>query len=184
MSSEALHQLRSAFEAAGGGALDRATLEAIDLHGIVVYLVGEGGDLPSARRLLRFSAAIIEAGGLGVKVESAGVAHPASLWKELARYATDLSALYTAFAVRIGMPTGVMSCGMHNLGLADAFVQAPPVEAAAVIDSFLLSLLANATSEAPVAARFSRLPGEPASRTKAQFQLLEQSAEKYVISSP
>lgn len=107
-----------AFWAAGPHWRETAEMAAIDGHRSVVYLVGSGGSQQNAELLMRAGAALVRAGGLGVKVESTGLAHAPAVWLDHCQH------LYLFFAHRalVIYLTGdeVCSCGMHNLGLKDA----------------------------------------------------------------
>jgi hypothetical protein len=69
---------------------------------------------------MQAAAAIIEAGGFAVKVESSGIAHSAETWLDFARN-SHLNAAHPAFVIYVtGSET--YSCGMHVLGLPDAIM--------------------------------------------------------------
>lgn len=110
-----------AFWAAGPHWRDTPEMAAIATHRSVVYLVGSGGSPQNAEALMRAGAALVRAGGLGVKVESTGLAHTPAAWLDHCEH------LYLFFAHRalVIYLTGdeVCSCGMHNLGLKDAVTQ-------------------------------------------------------------
>jgi hypothetical protein len=74
-----------------------------------------------ARRMLRVGCALLQAGGIAVKVESTGIAHSADKWMEFAR-SGDLFQLYRAFVTLIKGSEYFYSCGMHNFGLPDVSV--------------------------------------------------------------
>jgi Domain of unknown function (DUF4261) len=138
--------LLEAFTYAGLGRLDQETLDAIAGHTFMFYVVGEGGSLEAARGIMRVVCGLLRAGGIAVKVESAGLAHRAEVWQQLAGEAeTSDAALYHAYVTRIGQnDTGLFyTCGMHNLGLRDVVVQdaLPPREAAALLQTFALYTL-------------------------------------------
>lgn len=68
--------------------------------------------------MMRCAAALLKAGGLGVKVESAGVAHAPQAWLDY----VETFHLFSSFDALVVYVTGeqAYSCGMHNLGLPDA----------------------------------------------------------------
>jgi len=139
--------LARAFEVAGRGALDAAELRAIaQAPGHVFLIDPEGGSLPAARRAMIFAEALLRAGGLGVKVETAGVAHSAEAWREATGDAHDLAAVLWAFVATVGDPEqGFFTCGMHNLGLPEAVVPASldPEQAVDLLDVFTLYMAAE-----------------------------------------
>ncbi|MFH1467120.1 MAG: hypothetical protein ABIO70_22240 [Pseudomonadota bacterium] len=138
---------RRGFELAGRGAFEPAELDAIAACGGVVVLVdSDSGSPEAARRLLAFGEAVIRAGGLAVMVESAGLAHTGSAWRDLAAEAAEPEALLLAFVIPIGDPEdGYFTCGMHNLGLPDVLL--PPVlepeESGDLLDAFTFYMLAE-----------------------------------------
>jgi hypothetical protein len=144
--------LANAFRFAGAySSFSDADFEAIAGHTHCLYLIDEtGGSRDAASKMLRFASALLRAGGIAVKVESAGKSHTASEWLALAGQATSPSsaleaiALYEAFVVLVGgQQTGYYSCGMHNLGLPDARLPPglPNDEAGALLHGFLRYLL-------------------------------------------
>lgn len=139
--------LARSFEVAGRGSLSDGELAAIDgAPGHVFLIDPEGGSVEAARRMMIFADALLRAGGLGVKVESAGVAHCASSWREMTAEAHDLTAVLTAFVAAVGDPEqGFFTCGMHNLGLPEAVVPASlePEVAVDLMDVFTFYLAAE-----------------------------------------
>ena len=134
--------LARAFSIAGRGTMDQADFEAIHQHRHAVYVVGDGGSPEQARAMMRAAAGLLKAGGLGVKVESAGVAHSAATWDALLE-ADEPAALYHAFVTMVGAENVYYSCGMHNIGSPDVYAprSIPADEAAQVMEGFLLYLL-------------------------------------------
>jgi uncharacterized protein YegJ (DUF2314 family) len=69
--------------------------------------------------MLRLAAFLLDAGGLAVKVETAGIAHTPDRWRYLAS-TNNLLALHDALVTLVGGKEFNYTCGMHNLGLPDA----------------------------------------------------------------
>lgn len=116
-------QLRRYFETAGQGLLSRTLLDAVGAHASTAYLVFEEPGYETARFAARCVRALLKAGGIAVKVESAGVAHSPEEW--IRRSASDEPFdLYSLFVVLVGHDERYYSCGMHNFGLPDAAVPA------------------------------------------------------------
>lgn len=113
-------RMQGAFEASAPHWRDTLEIAKICQHESVVYLVGEGGSRAAAEDMMRAAAALVRAGGLGVKVESAGLAHSPQAWLEFVANIPFFSA-HKALVIYV---TGedVYSCGMHNLGLPEAIV--------------------------------------------------------------
>lgn len=115
---EADPRMQDAFLASGAHWKNTPDMAAIGAHRSVVYLIGPGGSRQNAEAMIRAGAGIIRSGGLGMKVESSGLAHRAAKWLELASY-LDLHSAHEALVVYV---TGaeIYSCGMHSFGLRDA----------------------------------------------------------------
>jgi hypothetical protein len=131
-------RMRHAFEVAGGGRFSEAELDAVGQHTYTLYAIGEGGSPKAAWKVMRAAGGLIRAGGLGAKVESAGVAHRAEVWDEWAG-SNFRPNLYHAFVVQVHGETGYFSCGMHNLGYRDVVVgpnDASPGDAHKLIHGF------------------------------------------------
>ena len=106
-------------------------LEEIDCHNTVVYLIGEGGNMEAAEALARAGYAILKAGGIGVKVETAGKAFMKEQWANLLEDEFQASSCKMFVLTSISTDDGaVFSCGMHNLGLKDTIVFDEPIEQA------------------------------------------------------
>jgi len=110
----------TAFKAVGPHWADSDAMAAVAGHASVVYLMGKGGARDNAESMMRAGAALIDAGGLGVKVDSTGIAHGPAYWTDLC----DQLPVQTAHRALVVYITGrdVYSCGMHNFGLPEAIV--------------------------------------------------------------
>lgn len=115
--------LLRAFEIAGAGRFSAAQLDEIDNHTFTLYLSCDGGSLESARALMNAATALLNCGGSGVKIESAGIAHTPERWKELDASKLPV-ALMHAFVTYVGGDSVFYSCGMQNIGFRDAVVNA------------------------------------------------------------
>jgi uncharacterized protein YegJ (DUF2314 family) len=73
--------------------------------------------------MLRLAAFLLDAGGLAVKVETAGVAHTPDRWRYLAQNNGQL-ALHDAYVTLVGGDEFSYTCGMHNFALPDASLTA------------------------------------------------------------
>jgi len=134
--------LRDAFQLASRGALSFEALEAIDRHTFTIYLVASGGTTEHAKTLLHVANGLLRAGGLAVIVESAGIAHSPAAWLDFC-LKTKLEDLLAAYVTFYGADGVFFSCGMHNLGLPDAFVEADlsPDDATELLHMFCGHLL-------------------------------------------
>lgn len=113
-------RMLKAFLSAGHHWAQAREMTRIAGHASVAYLIGHGGSRKNAESLMLAAGALLEAGGLGVKVESAGIAHSPAMWQRFLKERHLFSA-HNAFVVYV---TGaeVCSCGMHNLGLREVVV--------------------------------------------------------------
>lgn len=123
--------MRNAFAHAGMvNRLSPEFIDTIDQHQSVVYLLGEAGSPEAAASIAKAAVALLQAGGLGVKVETAGKAFSAEQWTALATMEEpDLYRLFVLDSISDG--DAVFSCGMHNLGLRDAIVSGEEFQFAA-----------------------------------------------------
>jgi hypothetical protein len=112
-----------AFKAAGGHWVTPEDLSQLAAHTFVLYLVAPGGSRKRAEAAMATAGGLLRAGGLAVKVESAGVAHSRGTWLELVEDRHLFSAHHALVVVVTGRDP-VYSCGMHNLGLRDSIVAA------------------------------------------------------------
>lgn len=115
------HDPRMAVSFSNAGPHWRGTEEMrrIKDHAMVTYIVGDGGSSDRAKAFMKAAAGLIHAGGLGVKVESAGLAFSPVDWLRLTG---GILAVHRAFVIYATGET-TYSCGMHNLGLRDAIVE-------------------------------------------------------------
>ena len=112
-------------------------------HETVAYLIGPGGSREAADAMMRAGAALIDAGGLGVKVDSTGIAHAPAYWIDMCEQLDQLTA-HRALVVYVA-GQDVYSCGMHNFGLPEAITSADnKTEAADMLRFFTRYLLENA----------------------------------------
>jgi hypothetical protein len=113
-------RMAQAFRAVGPHWVDTDAMQKIDTHTLVVYLIGRGGSHPHAITLMHAAATLVRAGGLGVKIESSGIAHSAEVWTQL----TDNRHRFSAHEAFVAYVTGddIYTCGMHSFGLRDAVI--------------------------------------------------------------
>lgn len=106
-----------------------------------------GGEIRAAA-MMRLVQALLDMGGLAVKVESSGRSHSPRQWRSL--NPQDAVDRMRAFVTLIGNAIdGYASCGMQNLGFPDVTLpgSTPPGEAATVLTSFnTMQLLDRALS--------------------------------------
>jgi len=107
-----------AFRIAGQGRLSEETLRRIAEHGSVAYLHFPLQVQAQRLRILKFTRAVLGAGGFAVKLENSGAAHEAARW--IGHFESgDLFELYCASVVLIGDDAHYYSCGMHQFSLPE-----------------------------------------------------------------
>ncbi|MHA4847645.1 hypothetical protein ACX0G7_25995 [Flavitalea antarctica] len=117
--------MRKSFAYAGlVNRVSESFLNRINDHSQVLYLLGKGGTLKDAANIACAGEAILKAGGLGVKVETAGKAFEQEQWSSFLESFSE-SHLYDMFVLdSIANDEGsTYSCGMHNFGLKDTIVR-------------------------------------------------------------
>jgi hypothetical protein len=112
--------------------VDDEFLDIIDEHTHITYVIGETGSFATAGAIAAAALAILNAGGVGIKVESSGIAFTRGEWENSVsrlhpegQYAEDDIDLMTMFvypAVTDGKQSS-WSRGMHNLGMKDVLIQ-------------------------------------------------------------
>jgi uncharacterized protein YegJ (DUF2314 family) len=107
-------RMGESFETAGQGKLPPDCLDKIRLHGSVVYLHFPINLQEQRERVGKFTAAVRQAGGIALKIESAGVAHTWESWES--RLRGSLFDLYCCAIVLVGDKHSFYSCGMHHFG--------------------------------------------------------------------
>lgn len=98
-------------------------LNEIGNHKHVIYISGLTGNLAEAGHMAFAAEAILKAGGLGIKIETAGKAFEKEKWCNMLENFEE-SSLYQMFVIDsiVDKEGGVYSCGMQNLGYKDTIV--------------------------------------------------------------
>lgn len=127
----------TAFEVAGQGRFEPDQLKAIADHNLTVYLVCNEPSLQTARAMLGAGEHLLKAGGLGVKVETSGLAHTTDRWRYYAENRTLLS-VYDALVTLVGGDEYNYTSGMHAFGLPDVSltVDVPIEDAPSILNAF------------------------------------------------
>lgn len=151
--------LPRSFEIAGQGKLPSELLRSLEVHRSVA-LLHFPADVPAqAARLRHFSDVLQRAGGIAVKVESAGVAHTWERWHGLLG-GTPFDQ-YAAVVTLIADSGHYVSCGMHHFG-------EPECEVPTAIDPTVASDLMNRFN-------FWRIVEKPTLRSGETFSLSRES---------
>ena len=118
-------RLVDVFEALGQPWINEKDLANIAQHRGTLWVMSSEVSLAHARRMMKVGQTLLKAGGLGVKVETSGVAHSAQRWQTLTNSAAladsddATSPVYCAFVNLVEGAETDYSCGMHNFGLPD-----------------------------------------------------------------
>ncbi len=116
--------MRNSFAAAGRFTLlSDHFLKEIEKHNLVVYLSAPTGSIKEAEYIAFAAEALLKAGGIGVKVETAGKAFEKEVWLNLTNNFQE-HYTYEMFVIDALMLDELtsFSCGMQNLGLRDTIV--------------------------------------------------------------
>ncbi|MCS4298163.1 MULTISPECIES: DUF4261 domain-containing protein [Acinetobacter] len=116
-------------------------LDQIDQHNMVLYLICKGGYFQSVQNALKLGQALLKAGGLGIKIETAGLTHSKEQWLEFS--ATNLLDIFKAFIPVVSDQEYLYSCGMHQFGKPDGCISSSVNEASFTLNQFLLYILAE-----------------------------------------
>ncbi len=122
-----------------------ADIAAVDQHTLTVYIIGEAGNPELARELIKAGGALLNAGGIAVKIESSGVAHLKKDWMYFVKN-DELVDLYKAFVTVAKSTQFYLSYGMQVLGYPEGqvfFIGEDGLSRGElqVLDVFLISLL-------------------------------------------
>lgn len=165
--------MRQAFEELGMGRLTEKQLAAIDKHTFTIYLIGKGGSIEDARKIMQASLALLRIGGLGVKIETTGKAFSTEVWKMICELPDD-ARMYDAFVMKLHADGDVYyTCGMQNMGLKDAIVGAVDQQTAIhALDAFCLYQILEQPNIRP-GESFSPASDSPS------FQITEEEDQRY-----
>jgi hypothetical protein len=125
-------RMKLAFAVAGRvTAVTEDFLDKIDKHNLVIYISAPTGSLLKAAHIAFAGEALLKAGGIGIKIETAGKAFAKETWFGLTNNFQE-SNVYEMFVIDslIQKDGTTFSCGMQNLGLKDTIVSDLPFEEA------------------------------------------------------
>lgn len=132
-------RMKDSFAVAGlATGVSEAFLSEIEKHKSVLYIGGITGNLEKAHQLASTATVLLQSGGIGIKIETAGKAFEKEKWLGLNADFEEAN-LYKMFVLdSITEDDGtVFSCGMHNLGFRDTIVKGLEFqEAVALISLF------------------------------------------------
>jgi|ERR1700677_334822 len=164
-------RMAHAFRSAGPHWANSPEMERIGAHTMGTYLIGKGGTTSGAEKTMLAASSLLYSGGLGVKVESSGIAHSPSDWIQM----TDMRHCFTphrAFVVYVyGDET--YSCGMHNLGYRDAIIKSGFADDAIELIKQFTQYLFRESPEIHVGHTFGVETGAP------RYRMTEESCRQY-----
>lgn len=115
------HSLGDDFELAAQDRLNVVTRQQIDRCQQIIYLTSEEKGYDACLQIARLAGILLAIGGLAIKVESTGIAHPRQKW--LANHCSDdVFEIYSLFVRLVEGEDYYYSCGMHNFGKADVAI--------------------------------------------------------------
>ena len=98
--------------------ISATTLQQLETHQQIIYLTSTATGYEACKEMARSTQALLNIGGIAVRVESAGIAHEPAKWQ--ANYdSNDVFDIYSLFVTLIEGDDYYYSCGMHNFGKAD-----------------------------------------------------------------
>ncbi|MDQ7862244.1 hypothetical protein RCO48_18265 [Peribacillus frigoritolerans] len=109
--------LKESFSYASKDAFSENALEDINGHTFTVYIIADVSDTGTVIDLIDAGAAILKAGGMAVKIETAGIAHSKEDWQHL-HQSPDILSVYAHFVTIIGEEDYYCSFGMKAFGLS------------------------------------------------------------------
>jgi hypothetical protein len=103
--------------------INETALTSIEKHNYVIYITGKTGSLTEAHQIALAGAAVLKAGGYGIRIDSTGKAFEKQKWlKYLTNFVeADLFEMFVSSSIA-DERMNVFSCGMHNLGLKDIMI--------------------------------------------------------------
>ncbi|ENV35167.1 DUF4261 domain-containing protein [Acinetobacter gerneri] len=156
-------KVSSAFRQLSLGRFSDTELDEIDQHNMVIYIICDGGNFKAVQNALLVGQALLRAGGLAIKIETAGISHSKKQWLEFS--ATQLMDLFKAFIPHVSDQKKLYSCGMHQFGKPDACINKNTQDSNSILNQFLLYILVE----------------DPILKTGDTFAI-EEGAEKFKLS--
>ncbi|RYD23455.1 MAG: DUF4261 domain-containing protein [Verrucomicrobiaceae bacterium] len=113
----------------GIGQIHEEDLAALENHTFTLYLISDetGHEVVSA--MMNAVLALLDSGGMAVKIENAGLSVSATRWRELHPYNSAWS-LYRGMVILVGENRDYFTCGMSAFSLPDCEVVGSNLEQA------------------------------------------------------
>ena len=118
-------RMQDAFKYAGAAnQVSDEFITNIGKHKHVIYISGTGGSFRSAENIARAGQVVLNSGGLGIKIETAGKAFEKDQWESyLENFETaSLFDMFVIGSIYDADRNASFSCGMQNLGFKDTVI--------------------------------------------------------------
>lgn len=131
--------LGESFLYASGGRFDQDLLSKLEGHTYTVYVVANVQNVQELKEVIEVGNGLLNAGGIALKIETAGVAYSKDEWKELAEN-KEIFPIYSHVVTLVGDEDGYYSCGMQAFALPDVVINGDiePEAAADLLNDFNL----------------------------------------------
>jgi hypothetical protein len=113
------NRLKESFKVAGQGRIQETELSLIEQHTYIIYLIAKGGSPEHAEKIIHAGNAILNAGGLSIKIENSGKAFNATQWRNITDEKGEAKFIEAFVVFIIASDRSVYSCGMHTIGMRD-----------------------------------------------------------------
>lgn len=104
-----------------------AEQKTVENYRVNAFLMGPGGSLESAHKMMEAAGALLHAGGAGVFIDNSTVAHGAEQWLAMTEDGSPDALSFAYVAIVRGEDT-VWTMGMHTLGLRDIHMKLADME--------------------------------------------------------
>ncbi|ARJ25818.1 DUF4261 domain-containing protein [Bacillus mycoides] len=113
--------LEEAFLYASGDRFGQDLLSKLEEHTYIVYVVVNVQNMQELKEVIDVGNGLLNAGGLALKIETAGVAYSKDEWQELAEN-KEIFPIYSHVVTLVGDEDGYYSCGMQAFALPDVII--------------------------------------------------------------
>lgn len=113
----------------GMGLIPDEDLAALENHTFTLYLVSDQTGRDVVSEMMNAALALLNSGGLAVKIDTAGLSVSAARWRELCEMPTTRP-LYWGMVVLVGEVNDHFTCGMRAFSLPDCQVLGSALEEA------------------------------------------------------
>lgn len=151
-------------------------LQALARYSVNVGLIGPGGSPEAARTMMRAGAAIVQAGGAGVFIDNAALAHGAGDWIAMTEDGSP-DAISFAFVSIVGGRQETYTMGMNAIGLPDLLFRSSEVDDEGETIVTILRYLCEGGRSVGVGHAF-------ADERSLRFQVVDRTSDDFDAGSP